>query len=227
MKGFLTHVPGFRTNKRWKKIVAIIGYFFMIITLFTSTGVTVGDKILTLLQSVLLIYVPFILITNVGNVRNKLPLYKSKKKNRTIVGVSLTVIIVSTIIAILPQLYSPQYKHEQLIAAAKEKADAKIKTDAKNIDDAKLLADTKEKDDAKIKVANKLKADAKVKADAKIIADAKIKAANKIKDDAKVIADAKIKAANKLKADAKAKVDAKIKADRSEERRVGKSVRRV
>jgi len=216
MKENLKYVPGFRTNKKWKKIVAIIGYLLMILVLFVSTGVTFGDKVLTLIERVLLISVPFVLITNLGGVRNKLPLYKSKKKSKTIIGTILTFTIISIIIAILPNLYSPQFKQEQLVTAAKEKADTKAKVDAKDAADAKLLADTKAKSDAKIKTDAKAKNDAKIKSDAKTKADAKIIADAKIKADAKAKVDAKIKAASiaKVKAIAKSKAieDKKIAA---------------
>ena len=221
MKENLKYVPGFRTNKTWKKIIAIIGYLLMILVLFASTGVTFGDKVLTLIERVLLIFVPFVLITNLGGVRNKLPLYKSKKKSKTIIGAILTITVISIIIANLPKLYSPQFKQEELVSAAKLKSDTKAKVDAKDAADAKLSADTKAKSDAKIKADAKAKNDAKIKSDAKTKADAKLIADAKIKADAKAKADAKIKAASieKAKAIAKSKAlqDKKIVAEKAVE----------
>lgn len=213
MKEILKHVPGFRTNRKWKKVIAIIGYLFMILILFMSEGVTFGDKMVTFVERLLFLSVPFVLIANIGNIRNKLPLYKSKKKGNTVIGTILTIIFVSIILASMPNLYSPQFKQEKLIAAAKQKADAKTKSDAKDKAEAKLIADEKIKTDAQIKNEAKLKADAKIKSDAKIKADAKLTADEKIKADAKAKTAAKLIADAKIKADAKAKIAAELKMD--------------
>ncbi len=106
MKDILKYIPGFRTEKRWKKIIAIIGYLFMLLILFLSDGITNGDKIVTFIERFLCLSIPFILITNIGDIRNKLPLFKSKRKGNIIIGMILSVLFISIILAGLPRFYS-------------------------------------------------------------------------------------------------------------------------
>ncbi|MBU3190448.1 hypothetical protein K9O30_14765 [Clostridium bowmanii] len=128
-----------------------------------------GYKIITFIERFLFLFIPFILIANVGGIRNKLQLFKSRKKSNKAIGTLLVIIFMSIIFVNLPNFYSTQFKQEKLVASVKLEADKKIKADAKVQEEAqanaKLLTDAKAKLDAQAKNEAKLKVDAQAKAE--------------------------------------------------------------
>lgn len=143
MRKLASFIPGFRSGRLWKKIIAIIGYIiltFYFISLVLSNqdaNVSSNDNIISTWDSIAMIIfiliIPFCLITNFGNIRSKLPLFKNPNVGIKIVAwiVSIIIIFLGWIItfSILDNLHSPEYKalqqqirKEQSIQEAQEKA---------------------------------------------------------------------------------------------------------
>ncbi|MCY6371025.1 TcaA NTF2-like domain-containing protein [Clostridium ganghwense] len=154
----LKHIPGFRTGKRWKMFIAVIGYIIMISGIFTPTGVTVGDRILGIIEYLILFIIPFLLITNVANIRNKLPLFKKRKVLYNILGYCVTVILLSSAIGGLSKFESPQYKELQKQQAMKEKAVKEAERERlnnmKSLDEATVKKLIKDYEKANVKAVN-------------------------------------------------------------------------
>lgn len=173
MKEILKYVPGFRTNIKWKKIIATAYYALCIIFLASGLGA-------------FLMYasIPFIIFAIVDIIK-----HRNKTVILTLIG---AILIFSMGLKINPDIKNNTVTATKEVAApvVKEKtpeelkieADAKTKADA----DAKIIAIQKAKDDAAAKIISDKKAieDKKI-ADAKAIADKKIA-------DAKAITDANI-----------------------------------
>jgi Membrane protein involved in colicin uptake len=151
-------IPGFRTGRAWKKVIAGIAYPILI---FFSFMMVIGsgdsqasskDNMISLWENIsivcFLIIIPFILITNFGNIRKFLPLFKSKSKGKKIIAWVISFVIVfigmTTISAKLSSQHSFEYialqqkqREEQAIQSAKEKED---KEKARTIELAKRTA---------------------------------------------------------------------------------------
>jgi hypothetical protein len=189
MKQLLSLIPGFRTNRVWKKMIAIIGYSFMIFLSYTflfsdSIATSPKDKCISIgigsIVSILLIIIPFILITNFLGVREKLPMLKSNKIwVKVLASILLPILLIISLgisFNFLNNLHTSDYivRMEQInaekakeVAAsnfANEQADAKQKANQK-------LAYEKKKDDE----LAKQQADAKTKTEQQVADNKKIK----------------------------------------------------
>ena len=189
MKAVLKYIPGFRSDKMWKKVIAIIYYLFCLLMLVAGIG-----------PLLIMLSIPFILLAIIGLI-----------KHRSITVV-LTLVVAVMIFGVGVAL-NPVVPENKTISATKGLTDTKTPEEIKKETDEKA-AEVKATADAKIKVDE----DAKIKAAAddkalqeqqvKADADAKLKA----DADAKVIEDAKALEDKKV-ADAKVVSDAKVKAD--------------
>ena len=56
--------------------------------LLVPQGITFGDKLLVSIEKIFGMVIPFMLIFNIKNLRDKLPLFKRKKVGSTIVELS-------------------------------------------------------------------------------------------------------------------------------------------
>lgn len=142
--------PGFRSGKMWKRIIAVPVYIVLIslITAILSNGNKFTDstadtsiKILQNVIVVLVILIPLMMIANVGGIRAKLPLLRSKKNGmRAVGGLGIVVAIWIGLVSIYTALgasYSPAYvaaeinynteqaaiRAQQAAAAAERKAE--------------------------------------------------------------------------------------------------------
>lgn len=199
-KNIIKKIPGFRTGKKYKMILAIIIYLFAILMVSTTSGATLRDKLIYILDLFLFLGVPFILITNVGNIRRKLPIFNKKSIRFNIIGSVIVFVIIIISVTLINNFKSPEQKHLDILSQKQRDNETKAEAEAK--------ADAKAKADADAKVKAEAKADAKVKAkaDEKAKADAETKA--------KVEARAKAEAEAKSKADAKA-AEVKAAADKA------------
>ena len=159
MKNVLNYVPGFRSNKVWKKIIAII--YYLISLMFLTAGIG---------AFLVCISIPFLIFGIVGTLRNKDKLVKV-----ILLG---SIIIFGIGIVSSNSTYNNGVKvaaQNKVIAIQKAKTDAIDKVIANN----KAVADKKIADAQAIvnkkAEAIKLIADNKIKA-AKVISDAKIAA---------------------------------------------------
>ena len=189
-------IPGFRTNKRWKKIIAVIAYVYIVIaTLGAMTPLDYGnetDKILQsvegLVMSLFVFVIPMIVITNFMGIRDKLPLFKRHKLVSTIVAsfilVNVLLLIEVFIVNAIGKNYSEEYyldkqiateeqeKQEALLAKkeaekkAKEEAEAKAKEEAEAKKQAKEEAEKKAKEEAEAKAKEEAEAKQKAKEEA-------------------------------------------------------------
>ncbi|WP_088041582.1 hypothetical protein [Bacillus sp. EAC] len=120
---FATQMPGFRTRTTWKQFAAMIGYPILMVLIYvymryqmdlTSTAKDVIFLGLNNFVVVLcMIILPFILITNVRDIRKKLPLFNS---GRQILGIILTVFLLFSIMGIgttsISKLYSDAFSEK-------------------------------------------------------------------------------------------------------------------
>lgn len=108
---FASQMPGFRTGTPWKQVLAMIGYpVLMVITYvylsfqmnYVSTfrdGILLGINNLVVVLCMILI--PFILITNLKNIRKRLPLFKQSSLSRQLIASTITIIILFSITGIV------------------------------------------------------------------------------------------------------------------------------
>lgn len=90
----LRHIPGFRTNQSWKKVIACIYYLFLALGLpiEVSSGKTWSEQLALALNVFVLLILPVLLFTNVGNFHAKVPLLKSKYRFVRLIGFGLLVL---------------------------------------------------------------------------------------------------------------------------------------
>lgn len=160
-RSFLLYVPGFRSGQLWKKLVAIPFYLavsFAIFLIFISGNPYTElpqDNIVSIVEKILivlfLLIIPFVLLTNIGNIRNHLPLIRHKKYGVKASGwvIILLVIIVTVSLghSSIQAYYSAEYveavtkKREERSLIAEEKAAlaAQKKEDKKRADEAKKM----------------------------------------------------------------------------------------
>lgn len=178
MKNVLEYVPGFRSNKKWKKVVASIYYAIAIITLFTSGF---GSLLTT-------VAIPFILFTGIRVVK-----HRDKSVEFVLVG-SIVLFIFGAVLSsgndstvattpvnktvaseVVPVVTERVKTAEEI---KKEEDQAKLDAIQKAKDDAaaKVIADAqavKDKETARLQaIADKKVADAKILADKKAAAAA-------------------------------------------------------
>ncbi|MGE5607261.1 MAG: hypothetical protein ACM3YE_16415 [Bacteroidota bacterium] len=107
----LKSIPGFRTGVWWKSVIAIFGYLTIVISLIATESKNFQDVIIDLIQKIVMFGVLYILVTNVGGIRNKLPLFKSKKKLAGFIVFGIVYLVIGgTFINITETMRSPEYK---------------------------------------------------------------------------------------------------------------------
>lgn len=118
-----TQMPGFRTRTPWKQLAALIGYpvLFVLSYVYMSYQMnhvaSVRDGILLGLNNFVvvlcMIILPFILITNIKDIRKKLPLFKENNIGRKVAGTAITVFLLFSVMGILTtsigKLYSEAF----------------------------------------------------------------------------------------------------------------------
>lgn len=144
-KNIIKEIPGFRTGTKWKKIFATLIYLSLIILIIGISGVTLRDSLVLKLEFLILVGMPFALITNVGNLRNRLPIFNKKSIKFNVLGAFIAFVIMGVAVSTLNNLKSPQQKQLDLLTDQQSKA----KTAARELD-SKIN---------KLKDVNKLKLD--------------------------------------------------------------------
>lgn len=105
IKKIVSQLPGFRSNKRWKKIVSIVLYVCIVLLAIVLMGI--GDSTLSALDNtvsrwqgfvifVFLVLIPYILISNLGDIRTKLPLFSNGSVFKKITAWMFSLVIVLT-----------------------------------------------------------------------------------------------------------------------------------
>jgi hypothetical protein len=115
-----TQIPGFRTRTPFKQLIAMIGYPVLLVLTFVYMRYQM-DLITSFRDGILLginnfivvlcmIILPFILITNLNGIRNKLPLFKSGQQ---FAGIIITVFLLFSIMGLgttsISKLYSEAF----------------------------------------------------------------------------------------------------------------------
>ena len=128
-------IPGFRTNKLWKKVIAVMGYLAFALGIFgIIAGKTYGNATDQLIYHVggLIMYIfVFLVVLIIGfnflGIRDKLPLFKRHKLGSGILGVILTLFFVGIVVSIVEYvsgtLYSDSYVAEREAALAEKQAE--------------------------------------------------------------------------------------------------------
>ena len=151
-------VPGFRTNKRWKKILAILGYVcFAFVLLAVSSPYDYGNERDRIIQSIsgiisviILVGIPFVLATNFMGIRYKLPFFKKRKILHTIFGSFLVYMLIGTMLlgvdALANGFYSEEYFNDIEIAEEKQAAEEKAAEEKAEKEKATKEQETKNED---------------------------------------------------------------------------------
>ena len=151
-------VPGFRTNKRWKKILAILGYVcFAFVLLAVSSPYDYGNERDRIIQSIsgiisviILVGIPFVLATNFMGIRYKLPFFKKRKILHTIFGSFLVYMLIGTMLlgvdALANGFYSEEYFNDIEIAEEKQAAEDKAAEEKAEKEKATKEQETKNED---------------------------------------------------------------------------------
>lgn len=120
---FAAQIPGFRTRTPFKQLIAMIGYPILLVLAFVymryqmDLVTTVRDGILLGINNFIvvlcMIILPFILITNLQGIRNKLPIFSSGKQ---VVGIIITVFLLFSVMGIgttsISKLYSEAFSEK-------------------------------------------------------------------------------------------------------------------
>ncbi|WP_271000846.1 serine/threonine-protein kinase [Listeria seeligeri] len=101
------HIPGFRTGRTWKMIVAVLGYIFLLVGLFSEPveGVKMTHTE-NFFSNFFLIVPAFVIFTNLCGVWKKLPLLKSPSFVTRAIGIPIYIFICILFSAIFNTLIS-------------------------------------------------------------------------------------------------------------------------
>jgi len=132
-KDILKKIPGFRSDTWWKKLVAVIGYAYFFFIVFSQDGVTFYDRIINSLMVVVTYGTVFVLVFNIGNIRDKIYFFNRPKGKVRIVfifiGIFFTVIVLNLALMGLNSLKTDQqieYEVEQSNIRAASYMDSRI-----------------------------------------------------------------------------------------------------
>jgi hypothetical protein len=142
IKSLIKKIPGFRTGTKWKMILASIIYLFVIVIMLNVSGATLGDKFIYVLEFLIMLGIPFILVTNVGSIRSKLPIFNKKSIKFNILGTFIAFIIIIIGISGAESLKSPQQKRIDLIGvqqSVSRKSASKVDSNIKALGDVNAL----------------------------------------------------------------------------------------
>ncbi|MBC1482113.1 protein kinase [Listeria sp. FSL L7-1485] len=100
------HIPGFRTGRTWKTVIAVFGYIFILFGLFSAPaeGVKISHTV-NFFGNFLLIIPAFVLLTNLCGIWTKLPLLKSPSIIKRILGLIVYLFICMMISSIFTDLF--------------------------------------------------------------------------------------------------------------------------
>ena len=152
----LKKVPGFRTGEKWKKIVSLIGHVFMLLLIISSfSGITAGDKLINGVRMMFFVLIPYVLFTNFGNIRERIPFLK--KEGRTIGKIIMGTVVWSFVFLLsftavftaTEGLLSPQQKAIELVKKQQREIESRLKKEAKEQEEAEKLAKKEEERKAK------------------------------------------------------------------------------
>lgn len=111
-KGILKKIPGFRSDTLWKKIVAVFGYLYFFYIVFNQTGVTFYDRVINSLLVIVTYGTVYVLVFNIGNIRDKIYFFNRPKSKAkivyTFIGILLTVVVLNFVILGLTSLKSEE-----------------------------------------------------------------------------------------------------------------------
>ena len=105
----------------------------MILT--NPTGVTPRDKLLDTINYLIILGIPFVMFTNLGNVLDKLPFFNKKTTKSTVLGIFIMLIIMGVSISLVDTLKSPEQKQLDSISALESEEAAEVKKVVATIDE--------------------------------------------------------------------------------------------
>ncbi len=105
MRNLRNSIPGFRTKKSWKTIIALVGYpiilflFWVILLTEFEYSVTSSDRLFKFIEnlffSIIIIVIPFVLLTNFFGIRDKIPFFSKKDKKSKFIGTILSIVLLT------------------------------------------------------------------------------------------------------------------------------------
>lgn len=139
LKDTLKKIPGFRTGSKWKMVLSLFFYLCFFIILINPQGATPRDKLVNITQSLIMIGIPFVLFTNLGYIRNKLPIFNKRTIKANILGAFIYIFIIVILFSIADTWKSPEQKQLDLLAARQTEEKSQAKKVALALDD-KIIA---------------------------------------------------------------------------------------
>lgn len=172
---FISKIPGFRTRRVWKRIIAVPVYIVLILLItsilssgnkFTDTTTDTTIKIFQNVIVVLIILIPMTILTNIGDIRTKLPFLRGKGFwIRSISWLGIIIVLLIGFVSIYAALET-SYSSEYVMAEGNyktEQAAIKAQQDAAAIErkeEQRKAAEQKKQQLAEQKAAEKVKQEA-------------------------------------------------------------------
>ena len=189
---------GFRSQKIWKKIIAVLYYFIGLLMVFAvltdwTVDVSLKDTILVKVSdffTLLIYFSPFLVLSDFSKeIRSKVPLLKENKKGKTFLFFVILIIVIPIISnSITDTFHSEEYKEkmrieQEQIQEEQEKVETKEeKTEEEKAEEERLKKEAEEK--AKKEAEEKAKKEAEEKAKKEAEEKAKKEAEAKAKKEA-------------------------------------------
>jgi len=213
-KRIMTSLPGFRTGRTWKKIVASIGYPVLVLAIFSfiagssDSSVSSMDNTISKWESVtlivFLIVLPFLLLTNAGKIRSLLPMFRSGGLAKKAVAWTLSMVIIFVGFGLTHSVISSKH-------STKYKALQEVLSEEQAVQSAK--AREKKEAEKQIKLAKEAEESAKKEAEqqAQLVKESEEKAAQASEEQAKKEAEEQVKLAKEKEKNAKKEADKQAK----------------
>lgn len=176
MKDPLRKIPGFRSGKLWKSVLATIFYFFYLITGLGMYNPTPIDLLLKLIQRLIPLFIVWIVVFNFNDLKSRLPLFRTKKIIPSVLAVVILVFITPISIFILDEFKTPEYLENVRANANKNSIEEEspiVETPEEPTDNSSSNQLSKAEEEARIKAEQEAIARKEALEKAKVLRDAR------------------------------------------------------
>lgn len=149
---------GFRSQKIWKKIIAVVYYFIGLLMVFAvltdwTVDISLKDTILVKVSdffTLLIYFSPFLVLSDFSkDIRSKVPLLKDNKKGKTFLFFVILIIVIPIISnSITDTFHSEEYKEKVKIEQEEAEKAAQEAQQIKDEEEKKKAQEEKEKKEA-------------------------------------------------------------------------------
>ena len=195
---------GFRSQKIWKKIIAVLYYFIGLLMVFAvltdwTVDVSLKDTILVKVSdffTLLIYFSPFLVLSDFSKeIRSKVPLLKDNKKGKTFLFFVILIIVIPIISnSITDTFHSEESKEKMRIEQEQiQEEQEKVETKEEKTEEEKAEEEERLKKEAEEKAKKEAEEKAKKEAEEKAKTEAEEKAKKDAEEKAKKEAEAKAK----------------------------------